>query len=377
MLLIAEHPHKSGQLSAARENLQLAACGIRSNVPLRYNGEIFHTLVRRQAEIGDLAGALTTAKQITDDIDLVRAMVEASIGHVKSTDDLASAAVVKALTDAYTEVIKIDGRRSEVGQTLIAIGRAQANAKDAVGARKTFNFARISFLSAEFKERDDTLAALAAAQVLSGDRVQAMNIVRAIEEEARSSMALASVARALSEISDVDAARPLFRLAFEDAVKTVNEKSWNEIPQHILVEQTRAGLFNDAFTTAGSIKIREIQSRSLLAMSNVLIEADLYDEAIKLVEFIPYISMRAQIFVTLALVTGHAGDPLEASTLLARAVEPTGAPIFQDELHPVLIRIIDAQVAIGAPQTTRALFLRVRELVNALPSIPDRVNLLT
>ena len=110
-----------------------------------------------------------------------------------------------------------------------------------------------------------------------------MNIVRAIEDEARGSMALASVARALSETSDVDAARPLFRLAFEDAVKTVNEKSRNEILRHILLEQTRAGLFNDAFTTAGSIKNREAQSRALLAMANVFIEADLYDEAIKLV----------------------------------------------------------------------------------------------
>ena len=389
LLLIADHQYKNGQLSSARENLQLAARGIRTNVPLRDNGEIFHTLVKRQAEIGDLAGALSTAKQVPDEVDRVRAMVEASIGHIESTDGLASAAVVKALTDAYTEVIKIDGRQSEVGQTLIDIGRAQANAKDDVGARETFNFARTSLLSAEFKERDDTLAALAAAQVLSGDRVQAMNIVRAIEDEARGSMALASVARALSETSDVDAARPLFRLAFEDAVKTVNEKSRNEILRHILLEQTRAGLFNETFTTAGSIKNREAQSRALLAMANVLIEADLYDEAIKLVDFIPYISMRAKIFVTLAIAAGHAGDPLEASSLLARAVEPTGAPVFQDELPPVLIRIIDAQVAhqffrtnylpfaMGAPQTTRALFLRVRELVDALPSIPNRVNLLT
>ena len=377
LLLIADHQYKNGQLSSARENLQLAARGIRTNVPLRDNGETFHTLVKRHAEIGDLAGALSTAKQVPDEVDRVRAMVEASIGHIESTDGLASATVVKALTDAYTEVIKMDGRQSEVGQTLIDIGRAQANAKDDVGARETFNFARTSLLSAEFKERDDTLAALAAAQVLSGDRVQAMNIVRAIEDEARGSMALASVARALSETSDVDAARPLFRLPFEDAVKTVNEKSRNEILRHILLEQTRAGLFNDAFTTAGSIKNREAQSRALLAMANVLIEADLYDEAIKLVDFIPYISMRAKIFVTLAIAAGHAGDPLEASSLLARAVEPTGAPVFQNELPPVLIRIIDAQVAMGAPQTTRALFLRVRELVDALPSIPNRVNLLT
>ena len=225
LLLIADHQHKNGQLSSARENLQLAARGIRTNVPLRDNGEIFHTLVKRQAEIGDLAGALTTAKQVPDDVDRVRAMVEASIGYIKSTDGLTSTAVVKALTDAYTEIKKVEGRRSEVGQTLIDIGRAQADAKDADGARATFNFARTSLLSAEFKERDDTLAALAAAQVLSGDRVQAMNIVRAIEDEARGSMALASVARALSETSDVDAARPLFRLAFEDAVNSPLKKA--------------------------------------------------------------------------------------------------------------------------------------------------------
>ena len=114
LLLIADHQYKNGQLSSARENLQLAARGIRTNVPLRDNGEIFHTLVKRQAEIGDLAGALSTAKQVPDEVDRVRAMVEASIGHIESTDGLASAAVVKALTDAYTEVIKIDGRQSEV-----------------------------------------------------------------------------------------------------------------------------------------------------------------------------------------------------------------------------------------------------------------------
>ena len=58
LLLIADHQYKNGQLSSARENLQLAARGIRTNVPLRDNGETFHTLVKRHAEIGDLAGAI-------------------------------------------------------------------------------------------------------------------------------------------------------------------------------------------------------------------------------------------------------------------------------------------------------------------------------
>lgn len=112
-------------------------------------------------------------------------------------------------------------------------------------------------------------------------------------------------------------------------------------------------------------------------MANVLLDRELFDQALKLVDFIPYIGMRAQIFVTVALAIGHAGDPLEASSLLARAVEPTGVPVFQKLLPPVLERVIDAQVAVGAPQTTRALFLRIRELVNTLQSVPERVHLLT
>ena len=377
LLLIADHQHKSGQSSSARESLQLAARGIRTAVPLRDDGKILHTLVTRQAEIGDFAGALATAKRIPDEVDRVRAMVEAANARLEITDGAAAAAVEKSLKDAFAAAKSIEGRRSEVGQVLIEIGSAQAAVKDVAGTRETFDFARTSLLAADFKDRDNTLAALAAAQVLSGDRIQAMNIVRAMENEALRSMALASVAGALAERSDLDSARPLFRLAFEDAVKTVNEEIRNEILQHILIEQTRSELFNDAFTTAGSIRNRESQSRALLAMANVLLDRELFGQALKLVDFIPYISMRAQIFVTAALATGHAGDPLEASSLLARAVEPTGAPTFQSLLPPVLQRVIDAQIAVGAPQTTRALFSRIRELVDTLQSVPDRVHLLT
>ena len=53
LLIIADHQHKSGQSSSARESLQLAARGIRTDVPLRDDGKILHTLVTRQAEIGD------------------------------------------------------------------------------------------------------------------------------------------------------------------------------------------------------------------------------------------------------------------------------------------------------------------------------------
>ncbi len=293
LLLIADHQQENGQTSSARESLQLVTRGIKANVPLRDDGKIYHTLVTRQAEIGDFAGAIATAKRIPDEVDRIRAMVEAANARLENSGLPAVAAVEKSLRDAFDEASNIEGRRSEVGLVLIEIGRAQATVGDGTGARETFNFARTGLLAAEFKERDNALAALAAAQVLSGDRIQAMSIVRAIEDESLRSMALASVAGALAESADVDSARPLFRLAFEDAVKTVNEKTRNEILQHILIEQTHSGLFNDAFTTAGSIRNREAQSRALLALANVLLDEELFDQAIKLVDFIPYISMRA------------------------------------------------------------------------------------
>ncbi len=252
LLLIADYQHKNGQTSASRNSLQLAARGIKTEAPLRDDGKIFHTIVLRQAEIGDFAGAISTAKRVSDDVDRIRAIVEAANARLENSDGTALASVGKALKDAFAEAKNIDGRQSEVGQILVEIGRAQATAKDVAGTRETFNFARTKLLAADFKERDEILAALAAAQVLSGDRIQAMNIVREMQDEALRSMALASVAGALAESSNLDSARPLFRLAFEDAVKTVNEKSRNAILQHILLQQTRSGLFNDAFTTAGS-----------------------------------------------------------------------------------------------------------------------------
>src|SRR3546814_7462797 len=52
-------------------------------------------------------------------------------------------------------------------------------------------------------------------------------------------------------------------------------------------EQTRVGRLADAFTTAGGIQDRRSQSRALLSMGMLLLEAGKTVEAMKLVEFIP------------------------------------------------------------------------------------------
>src|SRR3546814_5278184 len=89
-------------------------------------------------------------------------------------------------------------------------------------------------------------------------------------------------------------------------------------------EQTRVGRLADAFTTAGGIQDRRSQSRALLSMGMLLLEAGKTVEAMKLVEFIPFIGLRARIFVAVAKRKAEAGEPMEASALLTRALEPTG-----------------------------------------------------
>src|SRR3546814_9132878 len=78
-------------------------------------------------------------------------------------------------------------------------------------------------------------------------------------------------------------------------------------------EQTRVGRLADAFTTAGGIQDRRSRSRALLSMGMLLLEAGKTVEAMKLVEFIPFIGLRARIFVAVAKRKAEAGEPMERS----------------------------------------------------------------
>ena len=73
------------------------------------------------------------------------------------------------------------------------------------------------------------------------------------------------------------------------------------------MEQAKVGLLADAFQYAGIIRDRKPQALALLKMGKVLLKQKRYGEAIKLVDFIPYMGMRSQIFVPVAIV-GIRGD---------------------------------------------------------------------
>src|SRR3546814_8895496 len=87
----------------------------------------------------------------------------------------------------------------------------------------------------------------------------------------------------------------------------------------------------------------------------LLLEAGKTVEAMKLVEFIPFIGLRARIFVAVAKRKAEAGEPMEASARLNRALEPTGQEPDPATLSDGRERVIDAQLAFGAAEATSAL----------------------
>src|SRR3546814_88340 len=193
----------------------------------------------------------------------------------------------------------------------------------------------------DFQGRDEALADLAAAQIAAGNRVLAMNIVRGIKDDARRAMALASVAGALGRLGGIDSAVPLFDLALQEAKVISGVADRHPVLQHILEEQTRIGRLADAFNTAGLIRDRLSQARALLSMGKLLVESGKTVEAMKLVDFIPFVGLRAQIFIAVAR---KQGDAMEASALLARALESTGRDPEPAMLADGLGRVIDAQL---------------------------------
>src|SRR3546814_12315347 len=106
----------------------------------------------------------------------------------------------------------------------------------------------------------------------------------------------------------------------------------------------------------------------------LLLEAGKTVEAMKLVEFIPFIGLRARIFVAVAKRKAEAGEPMEASALLTRALEPTGQEPEPATLSDGLEWVIDAQLAFGAAEDTTALFDRLAHLNNGIARAVTRMH---
>ncbi|MEX2614770.1 MAG: hypothetical protein WD767_01620 [Alphaproteobacteria bacterium] len=329
--------------------------------------------VRRNA-LGDEAGAVAATKLIRDRKLRIETLLE--IGR-PSPHDKNSKGNKAALIEASRQTRAIKDDEAEVARLLLIIGEAQTRLGDAKQSDKTLGEARRIILQSEFTGREQALAELAAAETEAGDQTRAMVLVRSIADPERRVRALGSVARAIGEKGNMDAAVTLFTFAVETATGIEEETLRYSLLTHLVVEQARTGRLADAFKTAGLIRKKREQAEALAQMGHVLLEQEKYSEALKLTDYIPYLGLRGIIFAQVALATGKRGEHTEASALLARALESVREPSDPDLQEQALNEVLDTQILVGDPETSQALFERARNLIDSLPEGLGRVRLLT
>ncbi|MDA0663175.1 MAG: hypothetical protein O3B08_10110 [Proteobacteria bacterium] len=367
------------QIEKKRKTEALAALNdaIGAAAKARENPETEHLVreiaVRRNA-LGDEAGAVTTTKLIRDTKLRIETLLE--IGR-PSLQDKTSKGNKGALIEASRQTRTIKDDEPEVARLLLIIGEAQTRLGDTKQADATLSEARRMILQSEFTGREQALAELAAAETEAGDQTRAMVLVRSIADPERRVRALGSVARAIGEGGNMDAAVTLFTFAIETTTGIEDETLRNSLLTHLVVEQARTGRLADAFKTAGLIRKKRAQAEALAKMGHVLLEQQKYDDALKLTDYIPYLGLRGLIFAPVALATGNRGEHTEASALLARALEPVREPSDPELQEQALNDVLATQILVGDPETSQALFDRARNLIDSLPDGLGRVRLLT
>ena len=101
-----------------------------------------------------------------------------------------------------------------------------------------------------------------------------------------------------------------------------------------------------------------------------------FDEALVLVDYIPFVSLRAPIFAAVAERRGLDGRAAGASELLARSLELTGIDPLAEYVPAALRRVLNAQLAVGLADSDSVVFARARELADLIPDELTRIRAL-
>ncbi len=375
---IAIYHADKGEIETAQEMLLQAADAVDTSKPMRDGGEVLRAVAEQQARLGDFEAAIATARRLPDGTTRMRALISAARAsrgamYAGAAWDETARGVME---EAFAQLTVMEAEAGYLVELSAEIGRIQVEAGDGDGAVRSFEFARKIVEESAYMGRNRTLAFLAAALVEGGDQPQAMEVVRLIPDEGDRARGLASIARVLGNKYSVDSAVPLFVLAFESAKRVVDPDQRNDVLRHVMIEQTRIDRLADAFNTAGAIKDPRVQAEALLAMAEILVQKGKYDEALVLVDYIPYVSLRAPIYAAAAERRGLNGDRAGASSLLVRALEPTGFEPLAEYLPVALRRVLNAQLAVGLPEGDTAVFGRARELADLIPDELTRIRAL-
>lgn len=376
---IADYLVEQDRIEDALLHLDQAVQSVDLSLPPRDEGEVLRVVAERQARLGELENAIGTAQLLPEGAKRVEALMDAArFSRDKVAPGVDWSTVAGGILEAAFQELASLSIDIWIGVDLyLQIGYAQLETRDIAAAVRTFTHLRKVLEASFYEGRNRALADLAGAFIIAGDQPQAMEVVRLIPREGERARGLATVARVLGEAGDLDAATPLFSLAFESTERIFESVERDDALKHILIEQSRVGRLADAFTTAGAIKDSIRQSEALLAMAEVLILQSKFDEALLLVEYIPYISLRSQIYAAVAEHRGLQGASAAASELLSKALAPTGAQPLPDYLPTALNRVLNAQLAVGDSDSDDGVFGRARELAELIPDELARVRALT
>lgn len=377
-IYLADYHLRKGRTKTARRTLANAVKSVGTKTRRAGADDTFEDIAIRQADMGDFEPALATARRISVPLEKLDLILRIADQKARSRDKKIAASAVKTFDEAFGLAKKLTVEPVETADVLLRIAGAQVDAKQDKRSLRTLEYLRNFLLQNEFEGRDDRIARLAGAYVLAGDNNTAMSIVRTIRNVGNRVQAMSAVAGAIGKLGNIDAAVPLFSLAFQDSERIETTDRRYEIIEHLVREQALVGRYADAFKMAGYIRDRRKQASTMLVMGKAMLEKEDHANAERLTDYIPYIGMRSQIFTNIALMRGISGDKIEATALLAKGL--TDTPLkktFPASLEQALMNTIDVQNRVGAPEAAESLFRRVSTLSKLLPEMEPQVAILS
>jgi tetratricopeptide (TPR) repeat protein len=338
---------------------------------------VLEMVSQREAEYGNFDAARRIAGRIVSPFPRIAKFLEIAELQAGDPDRKVAAGAAKSLRLAFDHAKKATVGEEERLSLLLDIANAALTLRQRRLAQEIYEFGYRIVAKNPFDGTMPIVAEFAAGMVRAGDRARAMEIVRSMKNDMRHGYTLASVARAFADAGGIEGAVPLFYLALQDTENLEDGPVKVGLLTHIIKAQTHAGRLADAFTTAGKIKDPTRQRAALFAMGKILLAANKPLEALKLVDYLPDMGMRAQIFTRAARHYYNAGDRKLAAKLMMRAVTPTGTKSTPETLAAGLPLIFEAQVEMGKSPSRDAVFDGARKLLELIPNQPIKVPVMT
>jgi tetratricopeptide (TPR) repeat protein len=235
---------------------------------------LFHKIAVAQAEGGDLADAVRTARDIQTPGQRVATLCKVArfihdVGDTESARGLIAEALVAAHNTNSTDKYGVEARHSAIS----AIVRAYAHTGDLDTAISTMNDI------ADPGKRDQALSAIALAQAEAGRveiALKSVDTIKSLEERADS---LRRIALVLAENGDNSGARSIFANALETVeadIRPDDHYGPSEYRRHALrgiaKTQMKAGMIDDAIATARLIENVQFEADTIACVVGSLIK---------------------------------------------------------------------------------------------------------